>query len=164
MNKYDKDFKKLQACWYKKLKEDGFVDVEGGTEGHLMSGPTPSLHLGAALSAMPGRLSRAKKLIASGSATPSQPGNPDNWLDHFMLKVFDRGKTSYYDAAQKLATIVSHTKYPGELKFTWALHSDGEGEDVIAAELDIPRSRARKYLAMLREKMQILLDISPPTE
>jgi len=156
MNKKDKDFIALQKKWYGKLKEDGFVDVEGGVEGHLMVGPTPSLQLGATLSGMNGRLSRAKRL--AGRPAGAKTDNPDHWFDQLVINYFDKGKTTYYDCAQRLATLICHTKLPGEMKFTWSLHSDGEGEDVISSELNIPRSRARKYLKKLRESMQIMID------
>lgn len=159
MNKKDKDFRALQKEWYQKLADTGFNDIEGGTEGHLLRGPTPSFRLGAAIAGIGGRLSRAKRL--AGKPGGAKRDNSDHWLDHFTMNHSDRGKSTYYDAAQLLATLVYHTKLPAELKYTWSLHSDGEGEEVIAKEIDIPRSRARRYLERLKKTIQVMVDNSP---
>ncbi len=159
MHKKDRDFNKLQKEWYAKLKDDGFEDIEGGTEGHLLRGPTPSFRLGAVANALGGRLSRTKRM--AGRPGGSKEDNPDHWLDHITAETFDRGKSTYYSIAQKLATMSYLTKLPTELKFAWSLHSDGEGEEVIAQELYIPRSRARRYLKRLRETIHVMIDNNP---
>lgn len=152
----DPKLKAEQKKWYAKLAEEGFHDVEGGVEGHLLRGPTPSMQLGAALGQMTGRLARAKQMMGSKSGT----GTPksDHWYDEVVRDYFDKGKANYYSTAQRIAAISYVTKIIDMKKFTWAMHSDGWGEPVIATELSIPRSRVRKYLEELRERMDFLLD------
>lgn len=149
-----KEFYKLQHEWYAKLED--FDDCEGGREGSLMWGPTPSVQLGAAIAAMPGRLARIKGALHGYDTDNPKPH--ETWMDGSVTAYFEKGKSYYYDAAQRIATLSFLTTMPREVKFTWSMHSDGLGENVISDELELPRSTIRKYLVPLREKMQILID------
>lgn len=158
----EEGLRKLQKEWYAKLKEDGFRDIEGGVEGPLLQGPTPSVQLGAALSVMGGRLARAKGM-AGGKSDDGTPKS-DRWYDAAVREHFDRGKASYYNYAQHAATLSFHTRVHPHAKYAWSMHSDGLGENVIASELGISRPSVRKYLVILREKIHFLLDKYANTE
>lgn len=145
----NRSFKALQKEWYGKLKDEGFKDVEGGVEGHMLQGSPPSLQMEAVLTQVPSSMARAK-----GSREATQ-----HWLDRETRDYLIRGKDVYYHCAQRIALLSFRTWLPAEVKFTWCMHSDGLGENVICSELSIPRSRARRYLAEMRENVQIMLDI-----
>jgi hypothetical protein len=156
----DPKLKAEQKKWYAKLKAEGFRDIEGGVEGHLLSGPTPSMQLGAALTTMPGRIARAKGAAGKGNRDAGGTPKSDHWYDASVRDHCDKGKASYYHAAQRIACLAYHTRMTANKKYTWSMHSDGWGEPVIKDELGIPRSRVRKYLAELRESITFLLDKS----
>ena len=149
-------FLSLQKEWYAKLKAEKFKDVEGGVEGHMLQGSPPSLQIGAVLSALPGSAGRAK--AATGPTTEAGRADVTHWYDQATKDYFDKGKEAYYDAAQRVATLSFRTKLPSNAKYTWSMHSDGMGEPVISEELGVPRSRVRRYIAQLREKMNFYLD------
>jgi hypothetical protein len=136
------DFDKLQKKWYAQLKREGFNDIEGGVEGHLMQGSNPT---------------RGLKAIMPLLNRPVY-GESEAWLDAETKGSFDKGKTPYYDAANTVATLAFRTDLPALLKFAWAMHADGIGEPVIVHELGCTRWRVRKYLEGLRKRMQIILD------
>jgi hypothetical protein len=150
------EFKKLQKEYYKKLKEDGFHDLEGGMEGHLLQQRTPTRSLGAAISEMHTNLSKIRSII--GGSAPNDPKRYEKWLDTSVIEYYNKGKNTYYDAAQYIATKLFMTSVSREMKFSWSMHSDGYGEEVIADELQLPRSRIRKYLYVMKERIMFYID------
>jgi len=154
-----KEFMALQKAAYQALRDSGFVDIEGGVDGHLLQQPTVTVSLSSAAKRLGGRLGRAKSVI--GNSEEEDPKKHEKWLDQALIDKIDSGKEAYYEAAQILSTLVFRTKSINELKYSRSLHSDGYGENVIADELSIPRVRVRRYLAILKNKIKIFLDIHP---
>lgn len=148
------DFRSLQKEWYKKLADSGFEDIEGGVEGHLLKQKTPTLQLGSALVELQGD---DKRVLIGGNK--KDPKSHERWLDAAIREYYDKGKTEYYDKAQELATMVLQLRHPClELKYAWSMHSDGYGEEVIADELEVSRSKIRRYLYAMKEKLRGMLD------
>ena len=156
MNK-TKDFRKLQREWYQRLKDEGFHDIEGGMEGHLLQQRTPTLQLGAAISEVQGRL--RGKFFARNDDKAEDPKRHERWLDQALSNYYDKGKTEYYSKAQELATMVFHIRHASiPLKIAWSMYSDGYGEEVIADELELGRSKVRRYLYAMKDKLQEMID------
>lgn len=152
------EFKALQKEFYRRIEDEGFQDIEGGVEGHLLQQRSPTRSLGAAASEMHGRLARYKATVGAGER--GDPKRHEKWLDDRVLDYYEKGKTNYYAAAQWLGTNIFLTKALRDLKLSWSMHSDGYGEEVIADELQIPRSRVRKYLYAMKEKIKFYLDLN----
>lgn len=150
-----KEFKALQKAAYQELKETGFHDIEGGMEGHLLQQNNPTLQLGAAAAEMQGRLSRAKSSMAAHKGGPK---SHEHWYAQDVVDTYDRGKSSYYSAAQELATLLFCTNASREMKFACSMHSDGYGEIVIAEELETTRSFVRTQLIPFKDKLFKYLD------
>jgi hypothetical protein len=154
-----KDFKRLQKEWYQRLKDEGFHDIEGGMEGHLLQQRTPTLQLGAAMAEMQGKM-RGKYFSTSAEAkTREDPKAYEKWLDQAVSNYYDKGKTEYYSKAQELATMVFHIRHASvPLKCAWSMYSDGYGEEAIAAEMQLGRSKIRRYLYAMKDKLKEMID------
>jgi hypothetical protein len=147
-----RDFYKLQGEWYKKLKDAGFYDIEGGCEGHLLKGPNSTISLSSLAH---------KRTIEQGLGKGIVQREFDDVADALNddLAFFTGGKARYFHHALELATqAYQEGILTDDICATWALHAQGEGERVIADLVEIPRSRVRVYLATLRENIKIRID------
>jgi hypothetical protein len=158
---HDPKIRALRDEWYAKLRKEGFHDIEGGMEGHLLQQRTPTYSLGAAATEMAGKLGHTKQVLAKTKG--SAHGAHEHWLDQGVMNYYEKGKHNYYAAAEILATKIFLTNALRNLKISWSMHSDGYGEEVIAQELQVPRSHIRKYLRVLKERIKIYLDNTPET-
>ena len=142
-----KEVKRLQKEWNQKLKELGFEDIEGGVEGHLLSGP------------------KSTKLEALSSIfhvdkKDAQYSPPDDYIDaDEELVEFSQGeKARYYHHAQMLAAQAFREGLPAQLCYIWALSSQGLGERQVAELMGIKRGAVRKYTGLLRRNARLRLD------
>jgi hypothetical protein len=147
-----RDFRKLQKEWYGKLEEQGFYDIEGGVEGHLLKGPTSSVTL----------RSLANKCDADhGLKNDRAPREFDDVADaeDEQLNFMEGGKARYYHHAMLIAVqAISEGRISDERCYAWTLHANGDGERVIAELLEVPRSQIRKHIKVLRENVLLRLD------
>ena len=153
MNK--REFRKLQKAWYKKLEEDGFYDIEGGVEGHLLKGPTSTISL---------RSFANKTAIEQGLKNDRAPREFDDVADAVIdeLQFATGGKARYYHHAALLACqAISEGTIPDEVCYAWQLHALGEGERAIATLLEVSRAQIRKHLAYLKHNIEIRLAAEP---
>jgi len=147
-----KEVRKLQREWYAKLKDEGFYDVEGGVEGHLLKGPTSTVSL---------RSLANKSSVDHGLKNDRAPREFDEVADSEddSLNFLEGGKARYYHHAALIACqAIREGRLSEERCWAWLLHSQGEGERTIGDILDIPRSRVRKHVAVLRDNITIRLD------
>ena len=147
-----KEVRSLTKEWYAKLKDEGFYDVEGGVEGHLLKGPTSTVSL---------RSLANKSNIDGGLKNDRAPREFDEVADSEdnAINFMGGGKARYYHHAEMIsAQAIREGRIPDERCWAWLLHSQGDGERVIADTLDIPRSRVRKHVAVLRENIMARLD------
>jgi biotin operon repressor len=150
-----REFRKLQAEWYQKLKDDGFYDIEGGVDGHLLKGPTSTISL---------RSFANKTAIEQGLKNDRAPREFDDVADALNdeLMFATGGKARYYHHASLLACqAISEGLIPDEVCYAWQLHSLGEGERVIADLLEVSRAQIRKHIAYLRHNIHLRLAIEP---
>lgn len=134
-----------QREWYSKLKKDGFKDCEGGVEGHLLTGPTPSKRLGAAKMRMP-------------EVQPWREFDEVADESHATIDYQNASKARYYHYAQLIAAQAFRSLEDPEMCLVWALHSQGEGERSICEDLRITRGKIRKHLKVLRDSILPKLD------
>jgi len=155
----DKGLRKLQREWYARLKDDGFFDIEGGVEGHLLQGGPSSVSL----------LSFANTSKSYGGLKqPRGGGLRGRFYREFsevaadeedLLNFSEGGKARYFHHASLLAAqAIREGRLPAELCYAWAFHSLGEGERVIADMLEVSRAKIRKHLAVLRKNILRRLD------
>lgn len=147
-----KDFLKLQKEWYSKLSEEGFYDIEGGVEGHLLRGPNSSVSL---------RALANKKSSEQGLKQDFAPREFDEVADESNVDLLytSGAKARYFHHAALLAAqAVAEGWLCDDTCWTWQLHAEGDGERVISDLLEIPRSKVRKYLAHLRYNIFDRLD------
>lgn len=147
-----KELRKLQKEWYAKLADEGFYDIEGGVEGHLLKGSTSTVTL---------RSLANKRSADGGLKNDRAPREFDEVADDEDegLNFLEGGKARYFHHAALIAAqAIRERVVSDERAFTWTLHAQGEGERVIGELLDIPRSRIRKHLRILRENITIRLD------
>jgi hypothetical protein len=150
-----KAFRKLQKEWYAKLEEDGFYDIEGGVDGHLLKGPTSTISL---------RSFANKTAIEQGLKNDRAPREFDDVADALNdeLLFATGGKARYYHHASLLACqAISEGVIPDETCYAWQLHALGEGERSIAALLEVSRAQVRKHIAYLRYNIDIRLAAEP---
>lgn len=148
----DRELRKLQREWYSKLKEDGFYDIEGGVEGHLLKGPTSTVTL---------RSLANKTSVEGGLKNDYAPREFDEVADSedSAINFLEGGKARYYHHASLVAIqAIRECRLSDERCWAWLLHAQGEGERTIADTLDLPRSRVRKHVAALRDNIAIRLD------
>lgn len=142
-------FRKLQREWYAKLEADGFYDIEGGVEGHLLKGPTSTISL----------LSFAnKRSIEQGLKRDNAHRTFDSVADSLNeeLQFATGGKARYYHHATLLACqAISEGVIPDEVCYAWQLHALGNGERVISSLLEVSRSQIRKHIAYLKYNIEI---------
>jgi hypothetical protein len=147
-----RDFRKLQKEWYAKAADDGFYDIEGGVEGHLLKGPTSTVSL---------RSLANKRGADHGLKSDRAPREFDEVADSTNEDLlFNTGaKARYYHQA---ALITAQAFREGSIEdvvcYAWQMHSEGDGERVIADTLELPRSLIRKYIAQLRTNIHIRID------
>jgi len=150
-----KKFRELQAVWYEKLKDDGFYDIEGGVDGHLLKGPTSTISL---------RSFANKTAIEQGLKNDRAPREFDDVADMLNedLQFATGGKARYYHHAALLACqAISEGVIPDEVCYAWQLHALGEGERAIADLLEVSRAQVRKHIAYLRHNIHLRLAIEP---
>jgi hypothetical protein len=147
-----RDVRKLQKEWYAKLKDEGFYDIEGGVEGHLLKGPTNTVTL---------RSLANKGAIDHGLKNDRAPREFDDVADdeNELINYAEGGKARYFHHAMLVAAqAMEEGRLSDECCYAWALHATGEGERVIADLLEVPRSQIRKHIKVLRENITIRLD------
>jgi hypothetical protein len=148
-------FRKLQREWYAKLADDGFYDIEGGVEGHLLKGPTSTISL---------RSFANKQAIEQGLKNDRAPREFDDVADMLNdeLRFATGGKARYYHHAASLACqAISEGVVSDEVCYAWQLHALGEGERAIATALEVSRAQIRKHIAYLRHNINIRLAAEP---
>lgn len=124
----DKELQRLKNKWYAKLKEEGFFDIEGGVEGPYLKSTS----------------SKGARLIV-----------PDDQSE----TLYQHGsKARYYHFTQLITAQAFRDLEDPEMCMVWAWHAQGYGERVIAAELEIPRARIRKYIKILQDSVEPSLD------
>ena len=144
---HDRDIVKEKKRWYKILEEEGFYDIEGGVEGHLLRGPTPS------------RRFYVIKAQLEPNFTRKVDVNQLLDAEHELVNFMDGHKANYYNKVQLLVAQSFRWKEPADICFTWMLHSTGVGERSISEQLGFSRSRVRKYIKVLQRSInQILTD------
>jgi hypothetical protein len=134
-----------------KEHDPDFYDLEGGVQGPWLKGSSTI-----SLFSLANRTGEDNGL--SGDSTLRQFDDvADRESD--LLNFSESGKARYYHVAGVLATqAIADGVLSDEACHTWNLHARGFGERHIAEELDIPRSRVRKYLALLRTNIRKVLD------
>jgi hypothetical protein len=145
-------FLALQKEWYGKAAETGFYDIEGGVEGHLLKGPTSTVSL---------RSLANKRGADHGLKGDRAPREFDDVADsdNEDLNFVTGAKARYFHHAALIAAqAFREGKLPDVVCFTWQMHSEGEGERVIADTLETPRSQIRKYLAQLKTNIDLRVD------
>lgn len=148
----DKALRAQQKEWYAKLKDEGFYDIEGGVEGHLLKGSASTVSL---------RSLANKQSADQGLKNDRAPREFDEVADdeNELINYSEGGKARYYHHAELIvAQAYREGRISEERCWTWALHAQGDGERVISELLDIPRSRIRKHLRVLRDNITIRLD------
>ena len=146
------EFRKQQKEWYAKLEEQGFYDIEGGCEGHLLKGPTSTVTL---------RSLANKAERDHGLKNDRAPREFDDVADseNEDINFLEGGKARYYHHAQLLVAQAYREGYlDAEVCHVWSLHSQGDGERQIAELLEIPRSRIRKHLKVFRDHILKRID------
>ena len=143
---------KLQKQWYKKLKDEGFKDVEGGVEGHLMSGAATTVSLD-----YWANLSNQQQGIKGDKVFRRFDAVADDEVD--AINYSEGGKARYYHHASLIAAqAFREGRISPERCYAWLFHSQGDGERVIADHLEVSRAKIRKHIAVLRENIHIRLD------
>jgi hypothetical protein len=148
-------FRKLQKEWYAKLEADGFYDIEGGVDGHLLKGPTSTISL---------KSFANKQAIEQGLKNDRAPREFDDVADMLNAELMfaTGGKARYYHHAALLACqAISEGVIPDEVCFTWQLHALGEGERAIASLLEVSRAQIRKHIAYLKFNIKHRLALAP---
>jgi hypothetical protein len=149
------EFQKLQKEWYAALEDDGFYDIEGGVDGHLLKGPTSTVTL---------RSLANKRSVDRGLKNDRAPREFDDVADSLNsdLQFATGGKARYYHHAALIAAqAFREGRLEDDICYTWQLHALGEGERVISDLLDMPRSQIRKHIAYLKHNIFIRLDTDP---
>lgn len=149
----DKELRALQKQWYAKLEDDGFFDIEGGVEGHLLKGPASRVSL----------RSLANKQANTGQHLKNDraPRDFDEVADdeNELINYAEGGKARYYHHAQLLvAQAFREGRIMAERCWCWAIHAQGDGERVISDLTGAPRSRIRKHLKVLRDNVLERID------
>lgn len=148
----DRAFRKQQKDWYAKLKDEGFYDIEGGVEGHLLKGPTSTVTL---------RSLANKGDIEGGLKNDRAPREFDEVADDDdeLINFMDGGKARYFHHAMLIAVqALREGRINDERCYAWTMHANGDGERVIADMLDVPRSQIRKHIKVLRDNIMLRLD------
>lgn len=148
----ENDFKKLQKEWYKKLSTQGFYDIEGGVEGHLLKGPTSSVSL---------RALTNNSSDDHGLKHDRAPREFDDVADseNGLLNYSAGAKARYYHHAMLIAVQATREgSISDERCYAWTLHANGSGERAIAELLELPRSQIRKHIKALRDNIVARLD------
>lgn len=141
---HNPDIIKEKKRWYKILKEDGFYDIEGGVEGHLLVGPTPSRRLYVLKDQLDGHRKKADV---------DQILSAEDELVNFTTG----HKGNYYHKAQLFAAQGFRLKETAEECFSWMLHSQGVGERAISKQLGFSRTRIRKHIKVLQVSINSIL-------
>jgi len=148
----EKAVRALQKEWYAKLKDEGFYDIEGGVEGHLLKGSASTISL---------RSLANKSSARQGLKNDRAPREFDEVADDEAeaLNYLDGGKARYFHHADLIACqAIREGRLSDERCFAWVLHAQGDGERVIADLLGTSRAQIRKHIAVLRENITTRLD------
>jgi hypothetical protein len=147
-----REFRKLQKEWYGKAAESGYYDIEGGVDGHLLKGPTSTVSL---------RSLANKRGADHGLKGDRAPREFDEVADACNDDIaFNTGAKAryYHHAALIAAQAFREGSLPDVVCYAWQMHAVGDGERLISADLEIPRSQVRKYLAQLRTNIHLRID------
>jgi len=139
---HDRKFVREKKKWYAKLAEEGFYDIEGGVEGHLLKGPTPSRRLYVMKQEMD-NLRGARKLDVDKVMT----------IENELVNYMESNKARYYRWAQLLVAQAFRMREAGERCWVWMLHSQGMGERSISDQLTCPRHRVRSHIGVLKRSV-----------
>lgn len=145
-------FRKLQREWYDKLGTQGFYDIEGGVEGHLLKGKSSTVSLKSLAN---------KRGVDHGLKGDKAPREFDDVADGENADIqFSTGsKARYYHHGSLIACqAFREGMLPDEVCYAWQLHAEGWGERPIAEALDLPRSLIRKHIAQLRFNIHLRID------
>lgn len=147
-----REVKSLQKKWYKILEDEGFYDIEGGVEGHLLKGPTSTVSL-KALANKRGAVGELKQDHVTREFADVADSEGD------LVNYSEGGKARYYHHAALLAVqAIREGTIPDERCYAWAMHSQGDGERIIAEHLGVSRSQIRKHIMVLRDNITERLD------
>lgn len=147
-----KEVRKLQKEWYAKLKDEGFYDIEGGVEGHLLKGTTSTVSL---------RSLANKQNAEQGLKNDRAPREFDDVADadDDTLNFLEGGKARYYHHAEMIASqAIRERALSDERCWVWLFHAQGDGERTIAEALGLSRAKVRKHIQVLRKNITIRLD------
>ena len=133
-----RDVVKLRKEWYAKLKDDGFYDCEGGVEGHLLLGPTPSRRFYVIKQEMDGL--RSKKTDVHHVLG----------LEDELVNFMDSSKANYHHWASLIVAQAFRTREPVEDCWIWMLHTQGVGEQGIAKELGYSWTKVHRSIQVLK--------------
>jgi hypothetical protein len=137
---HNPDIVKEKKRWYKILEAEGFYDIEGGVEGHLLRGPTPSRRFYVIKDQLDGHRKKADV---------DQILSAEDELVNYM----SGHKANYYLKAQLFAAQGFRLKELAEACFTWMMHSQGVGERTISNQLGFSRTRIRKHIKVLQNSI-----------
>ena len=144
---HDRKFVRDKKAWYAKLAEEGFYDIEGGVEGHLLKGPTPSRRLYVMKQEMDGLRSRGIDVDKVMT------------IENELVNYLGSHKAGYYRWAQLLAAQAFRTRELAERCWVWMLHSQGLGERSISTELGCSRNRVRGHVGVLKRTVNKALTL-----
>lgn len=135
-----------------RLEESGFDDIEPAENQELLKGPSTINLFSFA--------QKAHRHQGLGNKIPHNRQFDEVAGDQPELQALSHSvKVRYYSHAEEIAVQAIREGYFGhEVCFTWWLHSQGKGERVICDLLDMPRSRVRKHLKLLRHNIIFRLD------
>jgi hypothetical protein len=139
----DRAFVREKKAWYAKLKAEGFYDIEGGVEGHLLVGPTPSR-----------RFHVVKEQLKPGSKVDvHQILGAEEDVVNFM----DNAKGNYHNLVQLLVAQAFRNREPSTECWTWMLHSHGVGERAICRETGYTPSVVARNVKTLKRSVNARL-------
>lgn len=138
--------RKLQREWYAKLEDEGFYDIEGGVEGHLLKGPTSSVSLQGLAN---------KKADDHGLKHDRAPRDFDDVADSANedLDYANGAKARYFHMAALISAQAFREGYSAQMCYAWTLHAQGHGERQVAEMLDTSRAQIRKHIKTLRDNI-----------
>lgn len=137
----------MRAWGYnEKLAESGFDDIEGGVEGPMLKGPTPSMSLGA-----------ATMQLKNDYAPREFDDVADDEAE--LIDFNEGGKARYYHHAELVAAQAIREGKIGWFRcYVWALHAQGLGQRAIAELLGVSRNLVRPHMGVFRKNILERLD------
>jgi hypothetical protein len=139
----ERAFIREKKDWYAKLKAEGFYDIEGGVEGHLLVGPTPSR-----------RFHVVKEQVSPGAKVDvHQILSAEEDIVNFM----DNAKGNYHSLVQLLVAQAFRMREPVVSCWIWLLHSHGVGERAICREMGYTPSVVARHVKTLKRSVNARL-------